>query len=138
MLPLIFSKLLSCSAPQSCPALCNPVDYSLPGSSVHRIFQSRILEWVCHFLFQGIFLTQVSNLHLFVSCIGRQNLYHSATWEALLQTLILVAKLWLKFNQDLTNGVRSQSAISFPNKCLIGEPDMGHEGWLVLVFTVRS
>ena len=26
--------------------LCDPVDYSLPGSSVHRVFQARILEWV--------------------------------------------------------------------------------------------
>ena len=26
--------------------VCNPVDYSLPGSSVHGIFQARILEWV--------------------------------------------------------------------------------------------
>ena len=26
--------------------LCNPVDYSLPGSSVHGILQARILEWV--------------------------------------------------------------------------------------------
>ena len=31
---------------QSCPTLCNPVDCSLPGSSVHAIFQARILEWV--------------------------------------------------------------------------------------------
>ena len=31
---------------QSCPTLCNPMDCSPPGSSVHRIFQSRILEWV--------------------------------------------------------------------------------------------
>ena len=31
---------------QSCPTLCDPVDYSLPGSSVHGIFQARILEWV--------------------------------------------------------------------------------------------
>ena len=31
---------------QSCPTLCNPVDYSLPGSSVHVILQARILEWV--------------------------------------------------------------------------------------------
>ena len=30
---------------QSCPNLCDPVDCSLPGSSVHRIFQARILEW---------------------------------------------------------------------------------------------
>ena len=32
--------------PQSCLTLCNPMDCSLPGSSVHGIFQARILEWV--------------------------------------------------------------------------------------------
>ena len=31
---------------QSCLTLCNPVDYSLPGSSIPGIFQARILEWV--------------------------------------------------------------------------------------------
>ena len=31
---------------QSCPTLCNPMDYSLVGSSVHGIFQATILEWV--------------------------------------------------------------------------------------------
>ena len=31
---------------QSCPTLCDPMDYSLPGSSVHGIFQARILGWV--------------------------------------------------------------------------------------------
>ena len=31
---------------QSCPTLCDPMDCSLPGSSVHRIFQARVLEWV--------------------------------------------------------------------------------------------
>ena len=31
---------------QSCPTLCNPMDYSLPGSSVHRISQVRTLERV--------------------------------------------------------------------------------------------
>ena len=29
----------------SCPTRCNPVDCSPPGSSVHRIFQARVLEW---------------------------------------------------------------------------------------------
>ena len=32
-------------AAQSCPTLSNPMDRSLPGSSVHRIFQARVLEW---------------------------------------------------------------------------------------------
>ena len=31
---------------QLCPTLCDPMDYSPPGSSVHGIFQARILEWV--------------------------------------------------------------------------------------------
>ena len=31
---------------QSCPTLCNPMDYIPPGSSVHGILQARILEWV--------------------------------------------------------------------------------------------
>ena len=31
---------------QSCLTLCNPMDCSLPGSSVHKIFQARILEWI--------------------------------------------------------------------------------------------
>ena len=30
---------------QLCPALCDPVDCSPPGSSVHGIFQARVLEW---------------------------------------------------------------------------------------------
>ena len=30
---------------QSCPTLSNPMDYSLPGSSIHGIFQARVLEW---------------------------------------------------------------------------------------------
>ena len=30
---------------QSCPTLCDPMDCSPPGSSVHRILQARILEW---------------------------------------------------------------------------------------------
>ena len=31
---------------QSCPTLCNPMDYSPPSSSVHEILQARMLEWV--------------------------------------------------------------------------------------------
>ena len=31
---------------QSCPTLCTPLDWSLPGSSAHGILQARILEWV--------------------------------------------------------------------------------------------
>ena len=46
---------------QSCPTLCDPTDCSLPGSSIHGIFQARILEWVAIFLLQEIFPTQGLN-----------------------------------------------------------------------------
>ena len=34
-----------CLAVQACPTLCDPMDCSLPGSSVHGILQTRIMEW---------------------------------------------------------------------------------------------
>ena len=39
-------KISESEVTQSCPTLCDPMDYSLPGSSIHGIFQARILEWV--------------------------------------------------------------------------------------------
>ena len=41
-----------------------PLDYSPPGSSIHRILQARILEWVAIPFSRGIFSTQGSNLSL--------------------------------------------------------------------------
>ena len=38
--------ILECEVTQSCPTLCNPMDCSLPGSSVHGIFQAIVLEWI--------------------------------------------------------------------------------------------
>ena len=68
-----------------------PMDCSLPGSSVCGIFQARTLEWV------GIPFCRGSSClrgRTFVSCIGRQILYHWAIWEAhILSGGGLVAKL---------------------------------------------
>ena len=53
-------------ATQSCLTLCNPMECSPPGSSVHGIFQARILEWVAISFSRGSVLprnqTQVSRL----------------------------------------------------------------------------
>ena len=49
---------------QLCLTLYDPMDYSLPGSSVREIFQERVLGVGWHFLIQRIFLTQGSNLGL--------------------------------------------------------------------------
>ena len=54
------------SVAQLCLTLCHFMDYSPPDSSIHRIFQARIPEWVA-ISFQGIVLTQGLNpclLHL--------------------------------------------------------------------------
>jgi len=55
------------------------MDYRLPGSSVHRIFQARILEWVAISFSRRSFRPRHQTK---VSCIDRQILYHWATWEA--------------------------------------------------------
>ena len=47
--------------PQSCPTLCDPMDYNLPGSSANRILQARKLEWIAIPFSKGIFTTQGSN-----------------------------------------------------------------------------
>ena len=52
---------------QSCPTLCDPVDCSLPGSSIHGILQARILEWVTISFSRGS--SQPRN-RTGVSCIG--------------------------------------------------------------------
>ena len=67
-------KMVFCvSVAQLYPTLCDPMDCNPPGSSVHGIFQAKILEWVAIFLLKGIFLTQELNLHL-LHC--RHILYH--------------------------------------------------------------
>ena len=49
---------------QSCPTLCNPMDCSPPGSSVHGDSPGKNTKVGFPPLLQGIFLTQGSNLHL--------------------------------------------------------------------------
>ena len=57
---------------QSCPTLCDPMDCSVPGSSVHGIFQARVLEWGA-IAFSGCFLLE----HCISWCPSRQLL---STW----------------------------------------------------------
>ena len=58
---------------QSCPTLGDPMDCSLPGSSIHGIFPGKNTGVGCHCLLQEIFPTQGLNLSL-QHC--RQTLYH--------------------------------------------------------------
>ena len=50
---ILIKHICVCEVSQSCPTLCDPVDCSPPGSSVHGILQARILEWVAISFFRG-------------------------------------------------------------------------------------
>ena len=63
---------------QSCPTVCNPMDCSPPGSSVHGILQARILEWV------AIFFSNACKWKVKVKSLSRVR--HFATpWSAAYQ-----------------------------------------------------
>ena len=64
---------------QSCPASCNHMEHSPPGSSVHGILQARILEWVVMPSFKGS--SQPRNCTC-ISCIASRFFTQWATWEA--------------------------------------------------------
>ena len=66
---------------QSCLPLCDPMDCSPPGSSVHGIFQARILEWVAISYSRGSSQPRYWTCISWVFCIGGQFLYNWATWE---------------------------------------------------------
>ena len=80
---------------QSCPTLCDPMEYT-----VHRILQARILEWVALSLLQGIFPTQVS-------CIAGGFFTSWATKET--RTSKIVRNCWRK--------VKMKVAESCPTLC---------------------
>ena len=43
---MFFKRKKESEVTQLCPTLCDPMGCSLPGSSVHEIFQARVLEWI--------------------------------------------------------------------------------------------
>ena len=61
---------------QLCPTLCDPMDYSLPGSSVHGILQARILEWVAMLSSRGSSQPRDRTHISYILWIGKQVLYH--------------------------------------------------------------
>ena len=71
-----------CLVTKSCLTLCDPMDCSPPGFSVHGILQARALELVAISFFRGSFRHSNQTHVSCMSCIGRQILYHRATWEA--------------------------------------------------------
>ena len=77
VLCVCYAKLL-----QSCPTICNLMDGSPPGSSVHRILQVRILEWVAILSFRGSSHPGVEPASLMSPVLAGRFFTTSATWEA--------------------------------------------------------
>ena len=73
---------------QLCLNLCDPVDCSPPGCSVHGILQARVLEWVAISFSRGSSRPRDRTPISYIFCIGRQLLYHwrhlgGPSWETL-------------------------------------------------------
>ena len=76
---------------QSCPTLCDPMDCSPPGSSVHGILQARILEWVAISFSRG---SSQPRDWTRVSCIAGRHFILWAT-RVITNTLFQQPKRWL-------------------------------------------
>ena len=72
---------------QSCLTICNPIDCSPPGSSVHGILQARILQWFVMPFSRGSSWSRDWTRIFYISCTGWWILYHYATWEACIKSL---------------------------------------------------
>ena len=123
--PMSLSPLKALVA-QSCPILCDPLDSSPPGSSVHGLLQARILEWVSISFSRGIFPTQGLNLNLLhckqmLYCLshqGRPHFYSRQQWPPtylLFQTLhTWVTPFWpMRCKQKLNPTVTAEKAFDF-------------------------
>ena len=76
---------------QSCPTLCNPMDCSLPGSSVRGIFPGKNTGVSCHSLLQRSFPTLRSNLGLLLC---RQILYYLSHQGSAISIYINICNLY--------------------------------------------
>ena len=98
------SAWLACLITQSCPTLCDPVDCSPPGFSVHEDSPGKNTGVGCHALLQRIFLTQGSNPYLLCLQHWRatssplelsDKLYHVYSWDSLVaQTVKNPLQCW--------------------------------------------
>ena len=71
---------------QSCPTLCDPIDGSPPGSSIHGIFKARVLEWVA-IAFSPI---QYTNAYIWNLENGKNN----PVWETAKETQMYRTVFW--------------------------------------------
>ena len=112
----VHAKLL-----QSCPTLCNPMDCSPPGSSVHEILQARILEWTALPSSRRSSRPRDQTHVSYIACISRRVLYHSRHLgdAPLLPSLIVFPRQVLVRQQSMDR------CPGFPYLCLVQSAGAG-------------
>ena len=124
--PVEYSAMHACSVTQSCPTLCDPMDCSLPGSSVCGIFQARILEWVAFPFSSG---SSQSRDRSQIFCIAGRFVTSWATreaqWSLQLILKLIISQSFLRWSKR----VLGDSLSSFPPQMNIS---IGNGGFIVM------
>ena len=94
----------------SCVTLCDPMDCSPPGSSVHGILQARTLEWVAVPSSRGSSRSRDWTCTSYVFCIGRQVIYHQCCLGSPLNSI--------QRNQILINQMNTPQLVFLPKYIL--------------------
>ena len=115
----LYFKWVSTKSLQLGLTLCNSMDSSPPGSSVHGILQTRSPEWVAMSSCRGSSWPRGRTRVSYILCIGRQVLFH-VTWEALyfkqLQENLKKKQGKLKRLKELSLWIPIHSLFSSPNR----------------------
>ena len=104
-LPDSYLYVCVCVYAQSCLTLCDSMNCSLPGSTVHGVFQAKILEWVANSYSRGSSQPKDWTHVSCVSCTGRQT---------------LVARVVKNMPAMQETRIRSLGWEGFLKKCLLG------------------
>ena len=115
---------------KSCPT-CNPMDCSLPGSSVHGVLQARILDWVAISFSRGSSWIR-SWTH--ISCIGRRILYPWATGDTFYKIKLQSSESRNRVSSDLGDIHRPR----FRDYSGIQHGGWYEHGWVYEVASVMS
>ena len=127
---------------QSCPTLSNPMDCSLPGSSIHGIFQARVLEWgAIAFSVIGMQLLVIVSYDPLYFCgnNGNFSLFISFYWSE--SSPFFSWGIWLKVYQFFSIFPKKQLLVSlilrnkvFLEQLVFSEPD----GLLIINSTISK
>ena len=87
-----------CACSQSCLTLCDPMDCSPPGSSVHGILQARTLQWVVMPSSRGSSQPRNQTRSSWVSCIGNRNALIQTKYFSVVSIRLINSTIKIVFN----------------------------------------